>query len=502
MPLAHYTPKTKPFKHQEEELTNHWRDPSRAILWEQGTGKTKEAIDQACALYAAGLVDAVVVAAPNGVHRNWVSDEIPAHVPDEILAQCAHHAWRNQSASTKWHQAAVEKVLKHPGFSWLVMSYDAIMTNGGRDALWRFLKKRRVIYIVDESHNIKSPSAKRTIRIVSSGRYAAYRRVLSGTPVAQGPFDIYSQLKFLDEEFWDRNGFSSYNAFKTHFGVWFTAADCKEVHGYDPGYDKLLGYRNLDQLQKILSSVSTRVLKEEVLDLPPKLYTKRYYELTKEQVRLYEALKEDYLVETLSGKLVEAPLAIVRLLRFQQICNGYVGVEGDEEPTELIPGGNPLLDALGEWTETLGERKTIIWARFTKDIDLIMELLGSKGGQAVRYDGTITDEEAFDNSERFKRGDAQFIVANPSKGKEGLTWNMAWHVGYYSNSFKLLDRLQSEDRAHRIGLDHPVDYTDFIAQYTIGDKTHDTVVSHIVRSLRNKYDIASQITGDELKDWI
>lgn len=493
-----YTPKTTPFKHQAEEFAARATAPAWARFWEQGTGKSKSIIDEATALYEKGEIDAVIVVAPNGVERNWKTDELPAHLPDRHWSGTRVEFWQTGKAGTKKHAAAFKTLLHHEGFAWLLMSYDAVMTNTGKQFLWEFLKRRRVLYALDESSDIKSPGAKRTIRVVASGKYAKYRRIMDGTPVTAGPFDVYAPIKFLDENFWGRHRLGSYTVFKKVFGKWFTAKECLELHGYDPKYDKLLGFQNLDKLNKILSTVSSRVLKVDVMDLPPKLYGRRYFELTPEQVNIYNQLKNDFYAELENGSFIEAPLAIVRLLRYQQILSGYAYTDDEEEPFQLLPGKNPRLQLLGDIVEGQ-HHKSIIWARFTKDIDQIVELIKGRGGNVVRYDGQCSDEEAADNSEQFKRGDAQWIVANPSKGARGLTWNMAHHVVYYNNSFKLRDRLQSEDRAHRGVMTHSVDYTDIEGIMPDGKKTVD---NHIVTNLRNKFDVAAEINGDKLREWI
>lgn len=486
---------TKPFNHQLETFNESRDAEAYAILWEQGTGKTKLAIDTACYLWEKGEIDAVLVVAPNGVHRNWLTDEMPAHVPLRIrnaIGQQGRAFWDNPKSKTKWHQRQMEQLLKHKGFAWLMISYDSFMTKAGKLFVWKFLRQRRCLYMLDEAHNVKTPNAKRTKSIVASGKYAAYRRILTGTPIATGPFDIYSQIRFLDEKFWIKKRLSPYQVYKFHFGEYFTRSECQEINGYDPGYDKLLRYRNLDELKGYLEGFSSRVLKEDVLDLPPKLYSKRYYSLTPEQKKLYDQLKEDFIAEVEDGKIIDGNLAIVRLLRFQQIICGYVYTEdenGEAQPVHLLKE-NPRLDLLKETVEGLSH-PAIIWARFSKDIDQIMEHLGDR---AVRYDGQVSDDEAAEAKRRFQAGEVQFFVGNPQKGKEGLTLVQARTMIYYSNSFKLIDRLQSEDRAHRIGQEHPVDYIDLVAPKTIDEQ--------IVKNLRNKLEIAGRITGDDLKEWI
>lgn len=491
------------WEHQEKEFQLHREDRAWARFWEMGTGKTRSVIDEAVHLYSIDAIDAVVVVAPNGVHRNWKTDEIPAHVPAALLhGELRAEFWESSKSSTKTHQRRFQELLEHRGFPWLLLSYDAVMTDRGKNTLWKFLSKRRCLYVLDESSEIKSIGAKRTIRILASGAYAPYKRVLDGTPISKGPFDIYSQIKFLDANFWPKHRLGSYTVFKKEFGIWFTRAEAQEATGFDPGYDKLIGYQNLERLNSILSTISSRVLKTDVLDLPEKLYLpKAEFVLSPEQVRVYNELRNDYYSTLQDGSLVEAGLAIVRLLRWQQVLSGYVYTTTDDEeaePFRLLPGGNPRLKLLGEIVQR-HHNKAIIWARFTRDIDQIMEMLSDMGGNAVRYDGTLSDDEAADNSERFKHGDAQWIVANAAKGARGLTWNQAHHVVYYNNSFRLAHRLQSEDRAHRGTMDHSVDYTDLVGVFPDGKQTVD---HHIVNNLRNKFDVAAIVNGDKLREWI
>lgn len=489
-----YQFKSQPFKHQRELFEQTKDLAAYAVLWEQGTGKTKPTIDTAAYLYEKGEIDAVIVVAPNGVHRNWRSDELPAHLPDRLHPKVMVHVWDTKKANNVGVKNERDRLVKHRGFPWLLISYDAFMTKTGKNFVWKFLRHRRVMYVLDEGHNIKTPAAKRTKAIVASGKYAPYRRLLTGTPIAQGPFDIYSQIRFLDEKFWLKYGLDSFRVFKFHFGDWITRAEFEEENGYDPGYDKLIEYKNIDELYEILKTISSRVTKDDVLDLPPKLYSKRYFELNSEQARVYRDLRDEYEAEFEDGKRIDGALAITRLLRLQQVVCGYAQTDEDE-PVRLLGNHNPLLELVEAECEGLGH-PAIIWCRFTKDIDQLMDVLGSS---AVRYDGTLSDEEAERNKLAFQHGDKQWFVGNAQKGGSGLTLIRAKTVMYYSNSFNLIDRLQSEDRAHRIGQTDPVNYIDFEGLLPGGGKT---VSHHIIKSLRNKFDIAARITGDTLREWI
>lgn len=522
--MHQYEPKTKPFKHQAEEFEVSKDLPARAIFWEQGTGKSKITIDTAGHLFAKGEIDCVVVLAPPGVHLNWVTDELPTHMPEWIRERTFTHVYDTYKAGTKAHQAAHRQLVTHKGLSFLAMSYDSSTTEKAKELLWELLQNRKVLYVADESQRIKTPSATRTKVAVGSAKYAPYRRILSGTPIAQGPFDAYSQLLFLDEDFWKREELAPFTVFKAHFGVWR-----KQETTTGKKYDMLVKYRRLNELNELLGRISSRVTKEDVLDLPPKLYSRRYFEMTPEQRRIYQSLRDEFMALMLAegdcrncggsgrveyegfagecptcegtgkvlGGMVTASLAIVRLLRLQQTLCGYVPVETFEEGKEpeltLLSGGNPRLSLLGEVVQDL-PHQFIVFARFRKDIDLIMGKMRELGITAVRYDGSVSPDDRALAKKTFQEGGAQAFVANPAVAAEGLTLVCAKTVVYYNNSFKLTERLQSEDRAHRIGQNDPVSYIDLACPGTVD--------MSVIDALKNKLDIASQITGDRLKEWL
>ena len=489
MDIQDYPHVIEPFEHQKQHLEKHVEAKAWGLLWEQGTAKTKPIVDTAAYLFINEKIDALIVVAPPGVERNWNTDEIPKHMPPEIALDVMVGVFQTAKKGTKAHQRLMNALLAWDGLSVLLISYNAFMTKEGKETVRSFLRKRKVLYVLDEAHNIKTPNAKRTKSIVASGKYAPYRRILTGTPVAVGPFDLYSQIRFLDEFFWKNKGIHGSVEFRQHFGRWFTRADCQRLHGYDPGYDKLLEYQNIDQLKEWLKEISDRVLKDDVLDLPPKLYSKRYFDMSREQKVAYETLEEELMLEV-GDDIITAELPIVKLLRFQQITCNYVPV-GEDEPVHMFSDKNPRLNVMeGIRDET--HHPVIVWARFKHDVDQIMDLLGN---EAVRYDGSVDDDEAERNKLAFQAGDAKWFVGTAQKGGPGLTLTQAKTMVYYSNSFRLIDRLQSEDRAHRAGMDeHPVNYIDIVA--------NDTVDERIVDNLRNKRDIAVEIQGDPWKEWI
>lgn len=488
-----------PFDHQREHVLEEGMQPNRALWWEQGTAKTRPIIDTFCMRWELpkedpNHLDTLVVVAVPGGERNWANIEVPKWMPDRVrnIAQVAF--WQTGKASTKRYTAEMENLTQYKGPVVLTVAYPSVMTEAFKKRLWKLLRKRKVMMVLDESSNIATPGAKRTIRLIAAGAWAKDRRVLDGTPVAEGPFNAYAQVRFLDPTFWDRKGIGGYMAFKTRYGRWFTAEDHKKEFGFDPGYDRLIEYQNLEELTAFMYEVGTRKQKDQVLDLPPKVYMPPMeFELTKEQRNLYDQLAEDFCATmTIKGRErhIDAELAIQRISRFQQIVAGYVRCEA-EEPIEDLPGKNPRLDLMEYVRDTIHE-KTVIWSKFTRDIDKLMDLFGDS---AVRYDGTIDDDEAERAKNDFQDGDKRWFISNVAKGSTTLTLTSAHHVYYYSNSMKVRQRLQSEDRNHRAGLQHSVDYTDIVARNTVDDKL-------ILPLLAGKLELSKILMGDNLRAYL
>lgn len=470
-----------PFKHQAEALERAWDLGAFAVFWEQRTGKTRFILDNTVKLARKGLVNSLLVITDNGIHRQWITDEIPKHLPGANVEACFYTSTK---ANSKAHKAALERAIHAKGFSVVAMSWHGFMTDKGTAFAKRFLTRRRVFYVLDEATAIKNPKAKRTKRIVSSGRYSDYKRILTGTPVTKSPFDVYMPIKFLDQYFWKRNGFPTFTGFKLHFGVW------QEGYNSRTGqkFSQCVAYRNLDQLRDILKKISSRVLRSEVFDAPPTLYSKVYFDMVPEQRRMYEKLRDEFIVELESGSIVEAPLVITQMMRLHQITCGYLpDSEGDPE---RISQKNPRLDRLTEVCDN-SFHQAIIWCRFKPDVDMIMDLHGKK---AVRYDGQVSDDARQRNKEAFIAGDVQFFVSRVDVASKGHDFSNAGSLIYYTNNFDLELRLQSEDRPKGPNQKNPVGCVDIVAPGTVDD--------NLVESFRNKLNIANMVTGDKARDWI
>lgn len=472
--------KTQPFKHQLAEWELSRDMEARGIFWEMGCGKSWLALNSIAWKASKGELNGALLLAPNGVHANWYRNEIPSHYPSDDWCAFVYHSKEIVKRSV---QRELDAFLEDRRFEFLCMTYDALVTEKGKALAKLFLTSGKRALVCDESSRLKNPTAKRTRTALAASKHSPYVRILSGTPIANSPFDAFSQVKILDEDYWKKMGIDNFTVFKHTFGVWKEAQK-----GNGQRFPVCVALRDLDRLNKMLQPISSRVLKEDVLDLPPKLYQTRYFDLTPQQWKAYEELANQCETTLASGESVTALLAITQLLRFQQITCGYLPL--GEDRYEQLGSENPRLKLLLDTLEDV-EGSAIIWARFRHDIDQIMKALGP---DAVRYDGSTEQKDREKAIQRFQAGEVRFFVANPAAAGEGLTLTRAKTAIYFSNSFNLVHRLQSEDRCHRIGTDSAVTYIDLCAEGTIDE--------HVIDALRKKLEISSIVTGDRLKDWI
>lgn len=493
---------TEPFDHQREVLNKSHKETAWALFLDQGTGKTKIVIDNAAWAFENNLIDALLIVADNGIHRNWITDEIPKHLPPRISHET--FIWQSSKAGGMQYQAEFNNLLTDSPLKLsrrgatnhrlvlkiFAMNTDAIITKNGSKAINEFLKAHRCMMAVDESTSIKTPGARRSKTCVALGKKAVYRRILTGTPATESPFDLWMQFNFLDPTI---IGIKSFYAFKAEYGIW-EKGYVTTGGGKKRDFPVLTEYRNLDKLINIVDKNSSRVLKKDCLDLPPKLYQKRYFELGKKQRRLYNKLREEFLLELTETDELPVTLAITRILRLQQIRCGCLPDMRKDEPSVPL-GENAALKALKlQLDELPKDVKVIIWGRFTFDIDEICKMLGD---EAVRYDGKVKDDLRAINKKRFQEDDSiRYFVGKTRSGGKGLDLWAASVVIYYSNEFSLEARLQSEDRAHRHGseIHDAITYIDLQALDTVDEK--------IITSLRTKKKLSDTITKDPPENWL
>lgn len=430
-----YQPKTEPFQHQERALAKARTRDSFALFMEQGTGKTKVAIDRAGELWAAGKIDAVLVVSKKGVHRQWISSQIPEHCGCRWSgAYWSGKAWIGEEAQ---------------GLAWYAINYDGAKTPHGKDACLALAARYRgrIMLVCDESQEIKNPQSARhkAMEALKVAAHSPYRMVLTGTPIAVNLTDEWAQLRWLDESIL---GMQYAAAFRNEYCI---------LGGYDGR--QIVGYKNLEKFRRRVEPAQFRASKEEI-GILPKLRRDWVFDLSAAQKRAIKQIRQEFMAQLESGQLVTVENAAVALIRIQQASNGFLATANGYADF----GVNPRLDALEEILAGY-EGKTIIWARFVRDIQLIAERLDRLGIQHVEYYGATSDKARDEAVKQFLApGGPRVFLSNPQAGGVGLNLQgECRHAIYYSHSFNAIDRWQSEDRIHRIGTVGSVVYTDMIA---------------------------------------
>ena len=481
--VVNYNYKLKPFDHQITALERGWDRPEFGYFMEMGTGKSKVLLDNIGMLYLLGEINFALVIAPKGVYRNWVAKEIPEHMSDDI----PHRVIRWVSSPNKTQQAEMRSVgEKFEGLTIFVMNVEAFSSVKGKTGGEWMARAfgRNGLIAVDESTTIKNPKAKRTKSLMRIAAAFKYKRLLTGSPITKSPMDIYSQCEFL------RPGLLGYDSFYS-FQYRYAVVQRKTMGSH--AFQQIVGYKNLDELTERIDAFSYRVLKQDCLDLPEKIYTVRYVEMTKQQREMYNSIKQYALVMLDSGELSTAPAVITQMLRLQQIMSGHLKTDDGE----TIYFDSKRMDALKEVIEE-HDGKAIIWSRFRYDIQQITKMLNETFGEgcAASFYGDTPDDERQRVVEKFqdKNSKLKFFVGNPATAGYGLTLTEADLVVYYANDFNLETRAQSEDRAHRIGQKNNVTYVDLITDGTIDEK--------IVTSLQSKIDISAKVLGEEAREWL
>ena len=469
-----YQYKTIPYKHQRDALNKGALLKNYAYFMEMGTGKTKVIIDNATYLYQQKEIKEVIVIAPNSVYRNWVQ-EISDHSPITPYIWC----WK-VNKEIELLRAGTSNILIY-----ILMNVEALSHKSGQRWLHQRLNLNGKVsmMVIDESTTIKSPTALRTKAICKLSTAVKYRRILTGSPVTKSPLDLYTQCAFLSKELL---GFESYYTFRARYAVMQQI----ELGGRQILMPKY--YTNLDELEMKLKTFSFRVTKDQCLDLPPKIYMQRDVHLSPEQKNIYETLKIKARA-IIADDTVSFANKLVEILRLHQICNGFLKTDKGEIHTFK---NNPKLKELLRILEE-ADGKSIIWATYVHNIESIKQTLEDLYGKdsVVSIYGKDSVENRKLAVENFQHNDrCRFLVGNPSTGGYGLTLTAARNVIYFSNSYNLEVRKQSEDRAHRIGQKNKVNYIDLIVP--------NSIEMMIISALKRKIKLSAQTLGEEVKKWL
>jgi hypothetical protein len=484
---------TEPFLHQYREFEAHCETPSRALLWQMRTGKTKLTVDTACHLYSRGLIDAVLLFAPNGVHENWTRRELPKHhwgtVPRDTLAWSTDVAgergvdrvparerrgWQEQHDG--WWERA-ERLLGHADrLCWFAFASSSMTRKDVRGLVARVVRRKRLLVVFDEAHDFRTPGSKRAHMARALAKRCAYRRILTGTPLTNSPLHAWAQFELLEPACL---GFGKYSDFKRHH-----ASYRMETNRSGQSYPVLDGYRNLDELRDKLAPWSSVVLRSDCHDLPDVVRRSRHVEPTDEQLRLYRELHRSFEVELDDGTAVSVGEATSRMTKMQQVMSGFIY---DEWKDLHWLGANPRLDAMSDEVY-LCPGKIIVWCRFRPDMDAVAARLTADGHEIVQYHGRVSDEDKNAAIDRFQNdGDVKALVGYPFLG---LDVSAAMEVMWYSHTFDAILRGQADERATVMGGGN-VQLTEIVMP---------GVDPYILENVAAKRDVADAVAGSGLRD--
>ena len=478
----------EPFHHQvKAKLTCHDTNINNfAYLMEMGTGKTITAIMDLMSLHHYEGVDNCVILAPKSVYRNWYKEITEFVAPDKT--KYAISTW-DPSLKDPVTKAKLTDLLQKSivPLNIFLMNIESLSSPKGVKFLEKYLSvqdKKKTMMIVDESTVIKTHNAKRTKNLLKLSKDIAYKRILTGTPVTKSPLDIYTQFAFLDPKIL---GQTNYYAFRARYAKIINRPTSGGRH-----FPLITGYQRLDELEKKIYSAAFRVKKDECVDLPEKIYMKRFIPMSEKQLVAYESLRRNAMF-IFNDKTTTSVNRLSQIVKLHQVCCGFT--INDQGEIHDVPNKryDELLDVLEEV-----DGKVIIWATYRHNIETITRKLKEKYGEtkADAFYGDTASDDRLELVKNFQNQDHDltYLIANPKTGGYGITLTASHTVVYFSNNYDLEIRLQSEDRAHRIGQKNKVTYVDFVCQGTVDEK--------ILTALKNKVDIASQVMGDELKSWI
>ena len=435
----------KPMGHQIDGVLKAAEVNEFAFFWEPGAGKTYGTIHLAKGRYTAGEIDLVVVICPNSIKQVW---------PREVEQWAPEIDTRVQVLSAG--QSPVAPRAKCLEF--LVVAVESLSQGKAYDRIMAYLKGRKAMCVMDESSRIKNPGSIRTKKATNIAWTCFYRIILTGTPVTQGPHDLFAQFRFLNP---DIIGIKKWTAFKARYCV---------IGGFENR--QIVGYQNIEELMERIRPHCQYVRLEDCTDIPEKIYQKIIVPLSAEQRAAIRELKNEgtIIIEKLGVELY-VEMALERMTRVQQIVGGslpHIDHDNGGYKIMAMPGPNPKMEAMMDYIETLGhDVKCLVWARFTPERDRIIERLTAVYGaeSIVRFDGAVNETDRKIAVTRIQEDPTcRFFVGNQTVAGIGLTLTAAKYALNYSNTFSAEDRVQMENRNHRTGqTDHCV-YVDFEAE--------------------------------------
>jgi SNF2 family DNA or RNA helicase len=490
--------KTVPYSHQEKEFDLHRDEPARALIWQMRTGKTKAMIDLACYLFKRCEIDGVVVVAPNNVHLNWETRELPAHHWNSV--RYASFVWdASKAIDVRYDQLFDRHCAEHRKLAWYMVNAEALGNEKGKKYLAKFLRTRwRILLIVDEVHEFRWATSKRSagLRAVARQGKVPFRRILSANPIDNSPLHAFAEFEVLER---GALGFEKYADFEARYGV-------KEDIYIPGGYSKdgtkraprkmpaITGFKNQDELRRKIAKWSSLVLREDCDDLPELLHGQVLFELTATQKRLHNDLVRAALARLDTGELIPPAEGGVLRIRLQQIASGFIKDEDNNTIDVVSEAKNPrMLALINSLNEVSG--KAIIWCQFREDVVRVHRRINALDmGDAVHYYGGTSKRERPIHEARFRNDPkCRWLVGQYQAGGQGLDFSAASDIFWYSHTTDLLRRRQADERATKVG-GRRIGVTDLVAVGSNDEK--------MLMNLDSKEVTADYLTGQGLRDYL
>lgn len=415
-----FSAKLEAFRYQYDAFLALKDKPYAAIFHEQGLGKTKIAIDLLLYWLQKRDVDTVLIVTKKTLVNNWCSEfEVHTNIRPKTLG--SRHGDNFY-------------VLNSP-VRVIITNFETVSSEKERMRL--FLKTRNVAIIIDESTKIKNPESKLTQDFFELSQLFKIRVIMTGTPVANRPYDMWAQIYFLDHG----------NSLGESFDVFKKECDLSNDLGSDVDRRNTFE-KSVSAMFDKIKPFSVRETKSSgIISLPNKIYHDLYIGFENRQSEMYEEVRSEMRIMLKKGDesiLDESTDTIKRLLRLVQITSNPKLLDDsyqDQSAKEI------LLD------KTIGKimgrgEKVIVWSTFTGNVDQFCRKY--KNLNACKITGKMSVEDRSKSVAAFKKGDAKVLFATPQSAKEGLTLTVANNAIFYDRGFNLDDYLQAQDRIHRI----------------------------------------------------
>lgn len=521
------------YKHQEIALERYRKASAIPLFFDPGTGKTLTSLLIAEAKYNAGEIDALLVIAPNGVHKQWAVEEIPKWLSDVNTTV----QWRKNKKLFFVAGALNIVCINIEQFSTKTKYLDYV----------DWVNSHKAMIILDEATRIKNPKAIRTQRllyefnhvvrrgktILSSEPKTVARAILTGTPVTNGPFDVWSMFEFLQPGYFGINWYGFQNKYGMFHAIqvngrvirilinedaWEQIKACDSFEKANALYgvnlstydmiqqqDSYQGpFKNVEQLRDKMLEIAMFVKIEDCIDMPDRVYNRKLLDMSLEQARVYNEL-ETYFIATYKDEKVEAKSKLTAYIRLQQIASGFVSSEQvpeeeieDPPPNKIVWFDDlPKIDQLQvDCEEIVGSTdnptgQVIVVCHFSAEAEKIFDSLQAAGYHCCLQTGW----KKVGSIDGFKQGKYSIMVANIRVISMGFNLQeLCHHMIFYSNTFSLEDRIQVEARIYRAGQKQKCIYIDYVMK--------DTIDMKVYAALKQKKQLADYIRETSVKDML